>query len=572
MRSSWKYLALIVALLLVFGLVGCGPQTEPAPDEEPEPDTEPEPDPEPDPEPELPRGTLIWAERDDPVWLSPLMEKAGQDIRNNQLTFDSLFFLDGDGEIQPKLGLDWQVDSSGLEYTVTIVDNALWHDGDPVTVEDVVFTYKAHMYPAVGSRYTSNLWALRGFDEITNADNPTPFEDFDPVEAVDDRTVVFHLAEPYAPFVVTAMTDIAIIPKKHLEADLDGMSESRFNSNPIGCGPFKFVSWDRDDNVVYEAFDDYYLGKPKLERIIYRIIPDVTVQALELQSGGIHGMGLITLESYRQFTDDPSVNAYLMPSRSYSTLAFVNDHPLWEDVRVRQAVAYAIDQDEAIREYVGELGQRAWSPIPPAVGWAHNDNITPYPHDPDKALELLSEAGWNQDANGILRNAAGETFSFSLDTFVGVERSFMNVIFQENLRQIGMEAEVWTAASADLMYKMYAAEGPDITFISWSMTPDPDAEMWRRWHSSERDYNNFYNYANDRVDELLEMARRETDQDVRRDYYFEVQEILHEEVPGIFVFWRNAATGFSTDVKDVTFGQTGSHRDYIHLMYLDPVE
>ncbi|MDP2857385.1 MAG: ABC transporter substrate-binding protein, partial [Bacillota bacterium] len=268
---------LITMLLVVTMLVGCGAQPAPAPKKAEAVDT---------------RGILIYAERDDPVWLNPVLEKAGQDTRNNQLMFDSLFMVDVKGNVIPSIGASHTVSPDGREITVKLVTNAKWHDGTPVTADDVVFTFMAHLHPKVPSRYKGDLWALVGYDKIVDPKNPAPFSDFKPVETIDKYTVKFKLSQPYAPFLTVSLVNTMIVPKHLLEKDLEKMPESKFNQSPIGCGPFKFKSWKKDDSVVYEAFDDYYLGKPKLKGIIYRIIPDVTVQSLEMQKGSVHGMGV----------------------------------------------------------------------------------------------------------------------------------------------------------------------------------------------------------------------------------------------------------------------------------------
>ena len=563
-----NHLVVILIMLLISALVfaaGCGPEAEPdQPDTEAEaPDeTEEEAD-EPEPEPEMTRGPMTWSTRGDPVWLNPVLERSGGDIRTNRLMFDRLFVLDEDAMPEPQLAADYEVSAGGLEYTVNLVD-AKWHDGTQLTAHDVVFTYRLHLDPSVPSRYESDLWALVGAEAIL--DGEADFDDYEPVIALSDSTVLFRLSEPYVPFVPTALT-LGIVPK-HLLEDCDDITECEFNQQPIGSGPLKFVYWERDDHLQFEGFEDYHQGTPGITDFTLRVIPDATVQIMELETESIHGFVLATKDAYDHFYERPGFQVFSRPSFGYSTLAFVNDHPLWEDVRVRKAIAYATNREEAVREYVGlELGQLAWTPIPP-ISWAHNPNLEPLPYDPEKAMELLNDAGWHKDSAGVLRNEAGEPFEFAFETFRAVERSFMNVIFQENLRELGIQASVSEMAAADLLYKMHEAKYPDVTFITWGMSPDPDGEMWRRFHSSEKDWNNFWNYSNDRVDELLEKARRETDTDLRRDYYFEIQEILLEDMPGVTVFWRNDVTGFTDSVRGLRFGANG-WKDFVHQVWID---
>jgi len=512
---------------------------------------------------------FIWADRDDPVWLNPLLEKSGDDIRNNRLVFDRLFIFDEKAQPVPQLAEGYEVSENGKTYTVTIKKNVTWHDGEPFTADDVVFTYEKAIDPTVACRYASDMWALAGYDELTDEANPKTIDQLEtkPVVAVDEYTVQFNLETPYAPFVSNVLTSTAIVPK-HLLEDEEDMTEAEFNQHPIGTGPFAFKEWERDDHITLVAYDDYYQGRPKVKTITNRLIPDAAVGAMELKSGGIHYRPTAKLENYQMFKDDPAFETLSEVGFSYSTLSFVNDRKPWSDRRVREAIAYGINLKEAVDKYVGDLGMMLGTPIPPS-SWAHNPNLKPRPFDQDKAMELLEEAGWQLDDDGLLKNADGDTFHFALETFNGVERADMNVIFQENLRHLGMEVECHELATADLLNKMHQAEHSDGIFITWGMSKDPDAEMFRRFHSSEMDWNNFYHYSNPEVDSLLEQARHELDQAKRKQMYFKIQEILQEDVPGIFAFTKKYTAAYTPRLKGIKWGADGWF-DYAHLIELEP--
>ena len=573
--SKWRCLALLLVLLLIgfVTLTGCAPEevTEDPNDEDPDA-VEPEPDPIPEE-----RGTLVYAERGDPVWLNPLREGAGSDFRVNSLLFDCLFVQDWDYNPHPQLATDFEVSDDGKEVIVNLVTNAKWHDGVPLTAADVVFTYQQFLNPVVPSRYTSDLWAVRGFGEMTETETREDFEgvfeEHQPVVALDDYTVQFNLDQPFAGFVMNALI-LRIAPKHLLEEDIDDIEASPFNRNPVGSGPFKFVEWDAESEMIFEAFDDYYQGAPGVERAIRRVVPDPAVASIEMRAGNIHHFAPVRLEVVEEYLGDPNYHTMVEPGLGYHTLAFVNDIAPWDDIRVRQAMAYGLNTKEAVERYVGVMGTHAnMSPLTDQH-WAHNPNLEPYPYDPDKALELLGEAGWEMGPDDVLVKD-GQRFEFLLETFPGVERHDMNIIFQEDLRKIGINAEPREVAAPELIYKMHQAEDEDVTFIGWGFSVDPDGEFTRRWHSSELDWNNFYNYSNPQVDELLDMARVEMDQDARRDLYWEVQEILHEEVPGVFVTWTASPHVFSGNVGGmVQDGEwmidTRSWLNSIHLLTIEP--
>ena len=565
-------LALMIAGAMLFSF-GCADPAEPEDpaDNGEEPDTPDDPDEE---EPTDERGDLVWSHAGDPVWLNPVLEQAGSDIRTNKVLFDQLIVLNEEAEPEGQLAADWEISDDGHLVTVNLVENAYFHDGEPLTAEDVVFTYSLHLNPEVPTRYGSDLWPLVGFEELTDEDDPADFEEYEPVVAADEYTVEFHLDFPFAGFVTEALT-LGIVPKHVIEAQMEGdtaITEIPFNANPVGSGPFVFNYWDHENEMIFDAFEDYHQGHPGADRYIRRVIPDPTVRAMEQQAGSIDVMAVTDVDVLADLDADPDVDVYAVPGFGYRTLAVVNDHPLWEDSRVREAIAYGIDQQSAVELYGGPMADLAadGAPIGP-ISWAHHPDLEARPHDPDRALELLADAGWEQDDNGVLRNDAGEAFEFDLLTFPGVERHDMNLIFQENLRGLGMEVGAREVAAPDLMYQMYGSDHRDMIFIGWSMSVDPDGEMWRRWHSDEDDHNNFYNFRNDRVDELLEMARFETDQDVRRDYYHEVQEILDEELPGINVFYSVSNIAFRSNFHGMRFGADG-WQDFIHAIYQDPIQ
>lgn len=558
-KRSISIIVLMVFVLLMLTVSACGNSDSEGPDEE-------QPS-----EQEIAledRLDFVWADRCDPVWLNPLLEKSGDDIRNNRLIFDRLFVFDEEAKPIPQIAKDVEVSEDGLSYTVMLNEDITWHDGEPLTSEDVVFTYEKALDPKVACRYASNLWALVGYDELNDEEDPKEFSELDevPVVAVDEHTVEFKLTTPYAPFVSSSLTSPAIVPE-HLLADAGDMTEAEFNQHPVGSGPFEFEKWERDDYLRLLAYDDYFQGPPAVSSITNRIIPDDAVGAMELQSGGIHYRPLAKLENYQQFESDQNFETLSEVGFSYSTLAFVNDREPWDDVRVRKAIAYGIDMQEAVEKYVGDLGMHLGTPIPPS-SWAHHPDLEPRPHDPEEALRLLNEAGWEQDDEGVLRNEDGEKFTFAFETFRGVERADMNVIFQENLRQIGIEAECNERATADLLNKMHKAEHSDVIFITWGMSPDPDAEMFRRFHSSEMDWNNFYHYDNPEVDELLEKAREEQDQGKRKDMYFDIQEILYEDVPGVFAFTKKYCAAHTPALSGVRWGSDGWY-DFAHLLVLE---
>ena len=329
---------------------------------------------------------------------------------------------------------------------------------------------------------------------------------------------------------------------------------------PVGTGPYKFQEWRSGEKVVLVATRDYYREGPYISRVVYRIIPSQPTIFLELKANGIDSAGLTALQFKRQ-TDFPAFrkayNKYPYPANAYTYFGFNLKDPRFADKRVRQAFAYAINRREIIEGVILGLGREATGPYKPGT-WPYNPNVKTYPYDPARARQLLAEAGWKErNADGILVKD-GRPFTFELMTNQGnEERRKIAEIIQASLKEVGVQVEVRIIEWASLLKEYLKKKRFEAIVLGWGIGTDPD--QYNIWHSSKTgpDELNQISFANAEVDELLEKGRSSCQQAERVKYYYRLQEILAEEQPLVFLYFRDALPVVASRVHGVVPSANG---------------
>lgn len=453
-----------------------------------------------------------------------MMAGDGASAQVSGLVFDGMLSYDKTlSELEPRLAESWTVSDDGLQITFHLRDDVTWHDGTPFTARDVEF----------------------GFNTITDPDTLTAYaEDYNQVtrfEVLDDFTFRVSYDKPYAPALAT--WGLMVVLPRHLLEGQDINEASEFARNPVGNGRFKFESWETKRQITVRANPDYYRGRPHIERLVIRIIPDLQTQFLELKSGGLDQMGLTPLQFSRQTSTpefEDSFRKYSYLTNSYAYLGYNLKNELFSDVRVRRALTHAIDKDEIIEGVLFGLGQPAKGPYKPGTKWV-NENVDDLAYDPDRARKLLAEVGWrDSDGDGVL-DKDGKPFEFELITNNGNEsRAKTATIIQRRFKEIGVKAEVRTIEWAAFINDFIDKRKFDAVILGWSLDPDPD--QYIIWHSSKTEPKqfNFVSFDSAEVDELLEKGRRTFDQAERKKYYDRLQEILVEEQPYTFLYYGKA--------------------------------
>lgn len=463
-------------------------------------------------------------------------EIAGQ-IYNGLVRYDKNLNLEGE------LAESWDVSSDGLVITFHLRKGVKWHDGAEFTADDVMYTYKVTIDPKTPTAYSGDFLMVKK------------------AEVVDKYTFRATYAKPFAP--ALASWGAAVLPMHLLEGK--DIAASELARNPVGTGPYKFVEWKTGERIVLTANPDYWEGKPYIERYIYRIIPDQATLFLELKSRGIDYMGLTPLQFARQ-TEFPefkkSFNKYRYLSFAYTYLGYNLKNQLFADKRVRKAISYAVDKQELVDGVLLGLGKAATGPYKPGT-WAYNDKVERYDFNPQKAKDLLAEAGWRDtNGDGVL-DKDGKPFEFTIMTNQGNESRAKTVeIIQKRLREIGIAVKPrvmeWAAFLTMIDKKDFEA-----VVLGWTIGQDPD--LYDIWHSSKIQPKelNFIAYKNQEVDELLVKARENFDQKERKKYYDRIQEVLADDAPYTFLYVPDALPVVNARFRGIEPAPAGIMHNFI---------
>ncbi|MFH1440544.1 MAG: peptide-binding protein [Candidatus Omnitrophota bacterium] len=433
------------------------------------------------------------------------------------MIFNGLVKYDKDINIIGDLAESWEIEEEGLVIIFHLKKGVLWHDGYPFTAKDVEFTYKKLIDPQTRTPYSGD------------------FERINKLEIIDDYTLRVSYKEPFSP--ALSSWGMAIMPKHLL--DNENLDTTGFARKPVGTGPYKFKSWKTQEKIELISNHSYFERRPYIDRYIYRIIPDPATIFLELQIQGIDSTGLTPLQFTRQ-TDSSFFKKYYrkyrLPSFGYTYLGYNLKNPLFQDIRVRNALNYAVDKDEIIKVILSGLGRTLTGPFIPG-SWAYNNNVLPVEFNPEKAKELLKEAGWVKKNNHGWLVKNGKIFEFTIVTNQAHEERMKTAqIIQRRLKDIGIKVKIKVIEWSVFITEFINKRNFDAVLLGWSLGRDPDC--FDIWHSSkikEGEFN-FIGYKNSDVDSLLIEARRTFDQEKRKAYYHKIQEIIYEEQPCMFLY------------------------------------
>ena len=472
---------------------------------------------------QTPPGVLVVGQIAEPKSLDPAAVTAVNDFRILVNLYEGLtVYTPGTLEVAPGLAESWEISQDGTEYTFHLRSGVSFHDGTPFNAEAVKFN----------------------FDRMLNEDHPYhdtgPFPlafFFSAVEdtaVIDDLTVKFKLNGPYAPFMsnLAYPTGLMVSPAAVMASGVD------FGRSPVGTGPFKFAEWRSNEAVVIEKNPDYWGEPAGTEAVVFRPVTDANTRVAEMLAGGIDMMVEVPPTSLSEFSGDGFQVVEQAGPHVWFLILNAKEGPM-ADKRVRQAANYAINKEAIVNDVLEGTADVAAGPTPPAFAWAYNAELDPYPYDPDKARALLAEAG----AEGAeLTFYVTEGGSGMLDPVA------MGTAIQADLAAVGLEVKIETYEWNTFLGEVNPGlEGKaDMAEMAW-MTNDPDTLPFLALRTAawpdQGGFNSGY-YSNPKVDELLEAARVATDQDERARLYKEMQVIVQEDAPWVFVAnWKqNAVT------------------------------
>ena len=469
-------------------------------------------------------GTAVIVVQSDPGHLNPAISTGGGVHAVADSLYNALVELDRDLKPQPDLAQRWVVSERGTVYTFTLAPNVKWHDGKPFTSADVKFTFEEVLLKH-HARSKAGIGAV-----IATIETPTP------------DTVVFKLRKPYGALLqLLNVTEAAILPK-HLYQGSDPLTNP-VNLKPVGTGPFKLESYRTDQQVVMVRNPDYFKpGLPYLDRLVFRIVPESSAQTLALLAGEADYLPLVNaadIERLRARNDLTLAQTAFGTGggNCINTLGFNLDRKPLADLRVRQAIAHAIDREQILRDVQFGIGRVPSAPISSGLAWAHAPGtLARYAHSAQRANELL-------DAAGLAPGADGVRLTLDIVHFPTFNR--LGEVVRQNLAKVGIRVVQKPLDRAAFVEAVFTQRAFDLTFISYCNGADPDSGVRRMYVSNNIGsvpFSNAAAYRNAEVDRLFALAAETDNYDERARQYAEVQRIVAAELP----YWWLTETVVST--------------------------
>ena len=460
------------------------------------------------------KGTLTWGSGADPVTLDPADATDGESVKPIANLFDTLVrYKEGSTEVEPCLATEWSVSEDRLTWTFELREGVEFHDGTPCDAAAVAFSFERQRDPNHPFHQGEFVYWHDQFSVVQK------------VEAKGERTVVFTLERPFVPFLANlAMFTASIVSPAQFEA-LKGQPES-FAARPVGTGPFKLVEWRRGEAVVLEAFDGYWGGRPSLDRLVFRTIPDNTSRVKLLQKGELDAIDGLNPADVTELAQSPGVKVVREPGMNTAYLALNNLEAPFDDVRVREAVALALDLGTVADKLYEGLAIPAANLVPPMIpGW--HDGLQPRGQDRERARALLAEAGHP------------EGFETRLWTMTN-PRPYMPQpdklaqYVKGALQQVGIKVTVVPKEWASYLQEVQKGEH-EMCFMGW-IGDNGDADnflyvLLDKENTTPGAASNYSFYRSDEVHELLVAARAEFDLAKRAGLYRKAQELIHRDVP-----------------------------------------
>jgi peptide/nickel transport system substrate-binding protein len=481
-----------------------------------------------------------------PNTLDPLLAANTTEAMIDRFMFDGLVSIDPTGTKQvPILAAvvptlqNGGISPDGLTITYRLRDNVRWHDGVKFTSADVAFSWRAIMSS------NNNVVSRTGYELVKSVDTPNA------------TTVVFHMKRRFAPFVNTVFgesdSQYEVIPE-HLLGKLHDINQIPFNSNPVGTGPFKFGEWARGDHLTLVPNDDYFLGKPKLQQIVIKFIPDENTELNQLRTHDIDWQFEASPQEYKELQTIPDLKIVLQDTNQYERVQMNLAHPPLDDVRVRQAIAYAVDRTKLVHDLTFGSAVAADQDLPPFM-WAHASDISRYPPDIAKAKALLAAAGWTPGPDGVLVKD-GRRLALDL-AFNGTNttRRAGVVQMQAMLAAVGIHVDVKSYQGA-LLFATAGQGGIlqgghfDLAWSGWVSGIDPDNSSTVTCAARPPNGNNVMLYCNEKVDAAENDALDHFDIPTRKRAYATIEKILTHDEPQIPIWWPRQLQPISPDFKN----------------------
>ncbi len=480
-------------------------------------------------------GTLTMIIESSPTNLDPRVGIDAFSERIDNLIYDDLLTRDQHFHVQPGLAERWEVPGP-LTYVFHLRQGVRFHDGRRLTSRDVKYTFDSVLH---GQVVTTKSAAYRYVDHI---------------EAPDDFTVIFRMKQPF----VTLLWNVSdgamgIVPYG---------SGAEITRRPVGSGPFRFVSAEQDKEVVLARNQNYWGEKAHVDRVRFAVVPDTTTRALELRKGSADiEINALTSDMVLSLEREANLEVLRAPGSVLQYLALNCRDPILRDVRVRQALGYAIDRRPMIQYLRRGFARPAGSVLPPE-SWAYNVDAPHYDYNPAWAAQLLDAAGYPAK-NGV-------RFHLTMKTSTEEDTRLLAAVLQQQLREVGIALDIRTFEFATFfsdvtkgLFQLYSLrwiggnEDPDIFEYAFDSDKFPP-------HGANRSF-----YSNPRLDALIDRGRTELDEKVRKQIYAEIQDILAQEMPYVDLWYQDNVLVHSKRVRNLTLNPSGNY-DFLRTAELAP--
>jgi len=477
-------------------------------------------------------GRLRYSETDSPGTLNPVLSRDMVSVRAIELLFDGLFTYNTELVPVPELADKYEKSEDGLTYTIHIKPNAKWHDGKPVTADDVVFTYEVTLNPK------------------TLTTSRSQFEVFKSIKAIDQKTVeiVFkkNIRNPLQRFI------FKLLPRHAFKDDYIGQNDP-FLYNPIGSGPFKFSRWTSTGKIIMEKFPDYHRPDyPRMDTIQLSIIPDKNIQKEILIYDGIDMITQVRPKDVPILAKMASVQLIPYNPLSYSFFAYNNKNEHLAEKKMRLALTLAINRPQMLQAHYGNQGDVISGPFP-RTSWAYDIDVEPHPYDPEKAKALLTELGYSDSNGDGYLDKDGTNLEFSLLAVSERQQEEKRVCldYQAQLKEVGIKININFQLLPIWRERVFNKQKFDIVLGTWTF--DKSVNIFTLFHSDEIGLgkNNFISYSNKDVDDLLNRSRKESDPEKFKETYWILHNLLHDELPYTFLWSLNQYAACNNRIRDI---------------------
>lgn len=453
-----------------------------------------------------------------PRFLNPLLaattDYAAQSI--DALLFSGLVKEDPSGTPKPDLAESWTISPDGKQYTFYLRPSARWHDGHPVTADDVLYT----------------IGTIQAQDFPGNPDLAAAWQGVQSTK-LDDLTVQFTRSDPFAPFLDYA--SVGLLPS-HLLGQVGAreLPAELFNRQPVGSGPYRLRQLDLR-SATLEVADQYYAAKPYISRVMFRFYKDDAAVAQALLRGEVQGDWHADGPQAALLRSNPNIRFYQAAQPSFDGLCFNLNDPLMSMPEVRQAIAFAVDRQKLLTQFMNGLATLNESPVP-FTSWAFDSGVKRYTYDPAQAQALLDKANWQAAPDGVRTRNGQRLAPIILVADLPDHVALANAIAQQ-LRQVGIDASVQAVGFDGLVKDFLGPRNFQVALLDWDV-PGSDPDPYPLWHSSQAtaDGLNFSGWKNPQADAQLELARSNVDVAARKRAYSEFQSIFASDLPAFLLF------------------------------------